>query len=107
MKRADAQRIVFVEPHGMLHAGAYVHDDKARLHEKLRELEAEMAANHSGAGKVALDAYIVSATPFEDLRPKYDDGTWSLQRFAERHILFPVRDATYDYLAILLAARAA
>ena len=107
VKRADLQRIVFVEPHGMLHAGAYIHDDKARLHEKLRELEAEMAANHPGAGKVALDAYIVSATPFVDLQPKYDDGTWTMQRFAERHILFPVRDGTYDYLAILLAARAA
>ena len=102
VKSADAQRIVFVEPHGMLHAGAYAHDDKARLHEKLRELEAEMAANHTGIGKVTLDSYIVSATPFEDLQPKYDDGTWSTEGFAERHILFPVRNAGYDYLALVL-----
>ena len=101
LKSGDAQRIVFVEPHGMLHAGAYARDDKARLHEKLRELEAEMAANHTGAGEVTLDSYIVSATPFEDLQPKYDDGTWSMERFAERHILFPVRNADYDYLAKL------
>ena len=103
VKRGDAQRIVFVEPHGMLHAGAYAHDDKARLHERLRELEAEMATNHAGAGtgEVTLDSYIVSATPFEELQPKYDDGTWSMERFAERHILFPVRNANYDYLAKL------
>ena len=101
VKSGDAQRIVFVEPHGMLHAGAYAHDDKARLHEKLRELEAEMAISHPGPGNVTLDSYIISATPFEDLQPKYDDGTWSRQRFAERHILFPVRDADYDYLAKL------
>ena len=98
------QRIVFVEPHGMLHAGAYVHDERARLHETLRELEEEMARTHSGAGEVRLDSYIVSATPFEDLRPKYDDGTWDMERFAAHHILFPVRNGSYDYLAPLLGA---
>ena len=108
VKSAGAQRIVFVEPHGMMHAAAYVHDDKARLHEKLHELEAEMAANHAGdSDRVALDAYIVSATPFEALKPKYDNGMWSMQRFAERHILFPVRADEYDYLALLLSASAA
>ena len=90
----------------MLHAGAYVHDDKARLHEKLRELEAEMAASHAGSGTVTLDSYIVSATPFEHLKPKYDDGAWSLERFAQQHILFPVRNASYDYLALLLTVSA-
>ena len=103
VKSADTQRIVFVEPHGMLHAAAYAHDDKARLHEKLRELEAEMAASHPGPGNVALDSYIISATPFEELKPKYDDGTWSMAHFAERHILFPERNTSYDYLALLLA----
>ena len=107
VKSADAQRIVFVEPHGMLHAPSYARDDKARLHEKLRELEAEMAANHAGPGKMALDAYIVSATPFEALQPRYDDGAWSMERFAERHILFPVRETGYDYLALLLAVSSA
>lgn len=31
----------------------------------------------------------------ENLRPRYDDGMWSKERFAERHILFPVREAGY------------
>ena len=35
IKNKDAQRIVFIEPHGMLDAKAYVHDDKAQLHERL------------------------------------------------------------------------
>ena len=102
VKEDGKQRIVFVEPHGMMHAGAYAHDDKAGLHETLRELEGEMARTHSGAGEVRLDSYIVSATPFEVLQPKYDDGTWDMGRFAARHILFPVRNANYDYLQRLL-----
>ena len=104
VKEDDKQQIVFVEPHGMLHAGAYAHDDKARLHERLRELERQMAHTHSGAADVSLGSYIVSATAFEDLQPKYDDGTWDMERFATRHILFPVRNASYDYLARLLPA---
>ena len=104
VKEDEKQRIVFVEPHGMLHADAYVHDDRARLHETLRELEGEMARTHAGNDDVSLDSYIVSATAFEDLKQKYDDGTWDMQRFAGCHILFPVRDASYDYLAYLLRA---
>ena len=54
-----------------------------------------------------LDSYIVSATPFEDLKPRYDDGSWDLERFAACHILFPVRDGGYDYLARMLVGRVA
>ena len=107
VKDADIQRIVFVEPHGMLHAHAYAHDDKACLHETLAELEREMARTHTATGgDVRLDSYIISATSFEDLQPRYDDGNWDLQRFAAHHILFPVRDESYDYLARMLGASA-
>ena len=87
----------------MIHATAYAHDDKAQLHETLAELEREMARSHTSALDVRLDSYIVSATPFEDLQPKYDDGSWDRERFAAHHILFPVRDGSYDYLARMLA----
>lgn len=75
VKDSDTQRIIFVEPHGMLHARAHAHDDKARLHETLAELEREMARSHTDALDVQLDSYIISATSFEDLRPRYDDGS--------------------------------
>ena len=101
VKDANAQRIVFVEPHGMLNAPAYAQDDKAQLHETLAELEREMARTHDGEAR--LDSYIISATPFEDLQPKYDDGSWSVERFADHHILFPVRGGNYGYLARMLA----
>ena len=91
------QRIVFVEPHGMLHAESYDHDDKARLHERLPELAREIGLR-SKRKNIMLDSYIISATPYSDLRKKYDDGTWNRQRFAEAHILFLERSGEYDYL---------
>jgi len=101
IKRADSQRIVFVEPHGMLHAEAYQHDDKARLHEALPALAVAMC-KRSGAKGVALDSFIVSATPFEDLRTRYDDGGWDRKKFTKAHIVFPDRSAQYDYVGIIM-----
>lgn len=83
------QRIVFVEPHGMIYAKPYINDEKAKLHEALPALANEIAARSRKDAQVLLDAYIVSATPYEELHTRYDDGTWDRQKFAERHILFP------------------
>ncbi len=97
IKTTHQQRIVFVEPHGMLHAEAYQHDDKARLHESLPEL-AKAICTRTKMTDVVLDSFIVSATPFDDLRTRYDDGSWDQDKFASAHILFPVRDSEYDYI---------
>ena len=95
------QRIVFVEPHGMLSAKSYIHDEKARLHERLPALAQEIAAR-SEHKNVSLDSYIISATEFKDLRKRYDDGKWDRARFAQHHILFLERNQQYDYIQILL-----
>ncbi|MEW6504418.1 MAG: DEAD/DEAH box helicase family protein [Chloroflexota bacterium] len=95
------QRIIFVEPHGMLHAGPYENDEKARLHERLAELSMEIA-KRSNVQNVHLDSFIISATKYEDLHRLYDDGTWSIEKFAEKHILFPNRNE-YDYIGRILA----
>jgi hypothetical protein len=92
------QHIVFIEPHGMLYAGPYRHDDKAQLHEVLPSLAQEIGAR-SKRKRVTLDSYIISATPYEDLRRQYDDGTWDRQKFADAHILFLERNSEYDYVA--------
>ena len=91
IKAGSAQRIVFVEPHGLLHAEAYRHDDKARLHESLPGLAAAMASRTT-LKNVTLDSFIVSATPYEEVRTRYDDGTWDRERFGDRHILFREAD---------------
>lgn len=101
IRNGETQRIVFVEPHGMLYALSYTHDCKARLHEALPALAAEIE-RRTGRRNVTLDSFIVSATPFEDLRRSYDDGSWDRDRFARAHILFPERTPAYDYIGMIV-----
>ena len=98
IKRNHAQRIVFVEPHGMRHASAYPNDDKARLHEKLPALAAAIT-QRTGITDVQLDSFIVSTTGYQELRPNYDSGNWDLARFTSAHILF---QENRDYIAAIL-----
>ena len=98
--------IMEAEPHGMVYADAYRHDEKAQLHERLKDLSRAIS-ERSNRYDVALDSYIVSATPYETLHKRYDDGSWSRSDFARKHILFPERNAGYDYMKTIFAEGAA
>ncbi len=93
------QCVVFIEPHGMLHAKAYFHDEKAGLWERLRDLADEIG-KRSNRQDITLDSYIISATPFEELRKYYGNGKWKENDFAKKHILFP--DDNRKYIKILI-----
>ena len=97
----DGQRIVFIDPHGMRQEKAYIHDDRARLHERLPELSKEIA-KRSGNPSVRLDSFIVSATKYEDLWKHYGDGTWTRDDFTAKHILFQEPGQTPDYIEAIL-----
>ena len=101
VKTRDRQRIVFIEPHGMLHQGSYLHDEKAHLYERLPELAREIASR-SGNPNVQLDSFIVSATPYEDLRIRYGGVNWTRDDFAAKHILFQEPGQTPDYIRQIL-----
>jgi hypothetical protein len=88
------QRLIFVEPHGLKHAKAYWSDDKARLHERLRKLGHDWR-RVGGLENVTVDAFIVSATGYDEIRSYYDNGTWTRDGFAERHVLFCDRGPGY------------
>ena len=107
IKEGDAQRVVFIEPHGMMHAPAYAKDDKAQLHERLPKLARAMAPP-PGVSNVSLDSFIVSTTPYRELQHKYDDGSWTRERFVAKHILFQEDRGTpgYDYIAAIFDADA-
>lgn len=99
----DVQKIVFIEPHGMIYAKAYAHDEKAQLHERLPELAKEITGRSKvKKGKIVkMDAYVISKTSYDDLYKRYEDGTWDRNKFAEKHILFQERTAEYDYMTLL------
>ena len=103
IKDGSAQRVVFIEPHGMTHARAYAEDDKAQLHERLPALAQSMELPVQVLD-LSLDSFIVSTTPYQDLRPRYGDGSWTRKQFAEKHILFQEDRATsgHDYIAAIL-----
>ncbi len=102
VKMGRTQRIIFVEPHGMLHETPPQRNEKVGLH---RKLEAEAGPGLKKLKNVTVDAFVVSSTPYDKLRAKWvrDDGTpWSREECAKEHVLFPERDADYDYLAYIL-----
>ena len=105
IKAGGAQRIVFVEPHGMLHEDAPDHSEKIGLYKRLGEL-AEAMRERSELDNVTLDSFIVSETPYETLRTKWS-GNWSRSAFATEHILFRERNGEYDYVAEIVEGRAA
>jgi len=102
IKQGKNQRIVFIEPHGMRHEKTYWVSDKTTLHERLRKLAKEWGAK-AGLENVVLNSFIISATPYDELRDYYDDGKWTKQQFADRHILFFERTSAYDYPSMLFA----
>ena len=105
IKDGDEQRIVFIEPHGMMHAPPYANDLKAQLHERLPTLTEAMEPP-PGVSSVTLDSFIVSTTPYKELRVKYDDGSWTHEQFAKKHILFQEDRGTtgHDYIAAIFDA---
>ena len=84
------QRIVFIEPHGMVHDAINEHNDKITLFKWLREISYERFRGEH----VQMDSFIISKTAFPVLRRR--EGM-DRQEFAEEwHILFrKVDDPTY------------
>ena len=76
------QRIVFIEPHGMMYETINEHNDKITLFKRLSDLSFEpLCGKH-----VQMDSFIISATPFRVL---YHRERINKEEFAEEwHILF-------------------
>ena len=102
VKEGKGQRIVFIEPHGMLHETVPQRNEKVGLH---KMLQADAAPALKKLKHVTLDAFVVSTTPYDKLRDKWvhDDGVpWSREDCAKEHVLFPERSSDYDYIPHIL-----
>jgi hypothetical protein len=65
----DQQRLVFVDPKGMRQEDHPHFNEKINLHTKLREVT-EPALRQKGVKNLTLDAYIISATEYDELKAK-------------------------------------
>ena len=77
------QRIVFIEPHGMVHEAIHEDNPRINLFERLRGISHQRFRGEH----VHMDAFLISTTDFVDLRHRYPN--MDRQQFEERwHILF-------------------
>ena len=84
------QRIVFIEPHGMVHEDINEDNDKLTLFKRLRDISRERFRFEH----VQMDAFVISRTSLSDLIGRYPDE--DRDSFAEKwHILFRTGDPTY------------
>ena len=83
VKRGEDQRVVFVEPHGLLHEKHPDENSKIKLHKWLAEISAELSRRYPR--QVEFDSFIVSGSRAEDMK-----GRWGVDKkaMAENHILF-------------------
>jgi hypothetical protein len=93
------QRLVFIEPHGMLNEDHPDKNAKIDLHKKLQTQLAD-ARKKSKNKNLMLDSFIISATPYDDLRKRHG-SVWDRARYAEAHVLFGDEDGK-SYLETII-----
>lgn len=93
---SQKQRLVFIEPHGLLRDVHPTINPKVNLQKKLKEA-AKPALKRSAVKNLDLDSFVISVTPYDELRTRVvgDDGPWTREQFAEAHILFFEEDRNY------------
>ena len=93
------QRLVFIEPHGMLNEDHPSINPKVNLHKKLKS-QAVDALQRSKVGNFEVDSFVISATPYDDLRRRICDDArpWTREKFANAHILFSDGEDRQSYL---------
>jgi len=80
------QRLVFIEPHGMLNEDHPTINAKVNLHKRLQSQSAEVLIR-SKVKDLTLDAYVVSVTPFAELCKRHG-AEWDKAKYEDAHILF-------------------
>lgn len=89
LKRETLQHIVFIEPHGLIHAGHLDADPKIAFHRGILEYQAALN-QASGRDDVLLHSYVISRTPIKELRAQ--SGLAAREDFHKRHVYFPDDD---------------
>ena len=96
IKSGESQRIVFIEPHGLLLDSHPDYNPKTRLHKQLTEISEKLAQTPESPEweNVRMGAFIVSQTSAEDLQQRWGED-WTDEKFRAHHILFPRADNSH------------
>ena len=97
----DKQRLVFVEPHGLLRDDHPRVNPKVNLHKRLKAAMASSLKNLRQRD-LSVDSFVISVTPYDEIRTRIVDeaGPWSRKQFADAHILF---FGGLEYLATIVS----
>lgn len=104
IKEGAKQRILFVEPHGMMLEEGHLHSEKVGLHERLRE-HSKAAFKKAKLKNVEVDAAVVSVTPYDDLIKvvrKENGDPEARDEFTAKRVFFQERREGYDYIELLM-----
>lgn len=82
IKDGAKQRILFIDPHGMLLNSA-PGDEKVQLHQRIKDLQQTLDAPN-----ITLDSFIVSTTSFAQLTAAAAWRGFDRQKFTETHVVF-------------------
>jgi superfamily II DNA or RNA helicase len=87
----DRQHIIFIDPKGIRNLGNFG-DDKIQFCSKyIKEIEKAVNENLKREGRkinLQLDAFIVSVTPYEDIKKTFGDRSYAKEDFEKHNILF-------------------
>jgi len=86
LKGHHFQHIAFIDPHGLITGGDLKANPKVQFYAGIKEYESDLNAR-AGRDDVALHSYIISQTPFDDLRQQTTLAT--REAFSRFHIYFP------------------
>jgi len=83
----NKQRIALIDPHGLRMARGGFNDPKIRLYKELEELGEKLCPASSGT-RVCLTSFIISTTPYEEIKHVFGTGNHAKEEFYQNHVLF-------------------
>jgi len=93
----DKQHIIFVDPKGLEYIKNISKDPKVQLYKNIKEIEKRLNEIwNKNNFKFQLDAFIVSVTPFTDVKDRFNVDGGNKENFEDLHIFFE-EDSDYIY----------
>ncbi len=88
-EKSDKQRIIFIDPKGIRNLGNFNEDKIQFCVFGIKEIEKKVKEilNHKDPN-LSLGAYIVSITPYDEIKKIFGEGDYSKEDFKSNHILF-------------------